>query len=363
MKKRIISIVFAITFVSIFIGTLIGCQKEKADTNTMVLYTAHKDIIIDLIVDMFTEETGINVEVITAGTGELMARLKTEAGNPNADVFWGGAMNNFLPELKLFADYVSPNDSNSAEGFRTEQGKIARTSIIPSVIIVNTTELEKITGVAGIQVMGYQSIIDLAKQYPELKGKISNANPSKSSSAFEQLVNQVWAFAYIEAKKTLGREPTVDDITQAHIDASWGHVAELVAVYDGKHAVGSSAAITDVVQGETVIGLTHEGGGIEAAANSDDVIMVYPEEGAVVKAVGAGIIKDAKNMENAKAFIDFLLSPTTQNNLKTVFRRPVMINADLSGSVIQPLESFKVIFDNPALNNKAEFIKKYNALF
>lgn len=255
MKKTIIITTLFITLISI----IISCGGDKKESNnTLVLYSPHKEILIDLVVDMYEEETGKDVEVITAGTGELIARLKTESGNPNADVMWGGGMNSFSSETSLFESYASPNEANVENVFKNADGYFTRFSAIPSTIVINTEELAKTCG-EGIKIEGYQSIIDLAKTCPDIVGRISNASPTKSSSSFEQLVNQVWAFAYFEYEKEIGTPPvTTEDINQTHLDKAWDHIEKLIAVYDGKHSAGSGAVITDVVQGETAIGLSYE---------------------------------------------------------------------------------------------------------
>ncbi len=356
MKKLVLIFVVIVGVVTVFTS----CTKTK--DNVLRVYSPHKEILINLVVDMYQKDTGKKVEVITAGTGELIARAKVEKDNTNADVFWGGSMNTLLPESELFAEYRSPNEKNVEDAFKNVDGKVTRFSAIPSTIIINKKTLQKICG-NNAEIIGYQSIIDLEKKCPSLKGMISNANPGKSSSSYEQLINQLWAYAYIVAKEDLEREATVDDITKKYIDKAWERVAKLIAVYDSKHATGSGAVITDVIQGETAVGLSYEMASAEAADNSDDIDLIYPVEGSVVKADGVAILKGAKNMEGAKEFVDYLLSEKIQNAIKTVYRRAVIKNADFTNSPLAPLNTFKVIKDNSLLNNKEENLKKYDELF
>jgi iron(III) transport system substrate-binding protein len=48
----------------------------------LVIYCPHPIEFIDPIVSEFEKQTGITVEVITAGTGELLKRVEAEASNP-----------------------------------------------------------------------------------------------------------------------------------------------------------------------------------------------------------------------------------------------------------------------------------------
>ena len=90
-------------------------------------------------------------------------------------------------------------------------------------------------------------------------------------------------------------------------------VRELVANLDGKLASGSSAAWKAVADGEMVVALSYEEAGITLARDGAPVEVVYPEEGTVFTPSTAGIVKNCAHLENAKLFIDFLLSQEVQN--------------------------------------------------
>ena len=67
---------FALSSVSAF-------AEEK-----VTVYTAVPQIFIDELVPMFEKQTGVDVEIIKAGSGELLNRLTAEAARPMADVLW-----------------------------------------------------------------------------------------------------------------------------------------------------------------------------------------------------------------------------------------------------------------------------------
>ena len=56
--------------------------------------------------------------------------------------------------------------------------------------------------------------------------------------------------------------------------------------------------------------------------------MVYPAEGAVVQPDCAAIVRDCAHEDNARAFIDFLLSSEVQTRLARQLRRPIRGDAD-----------------------------------
>ncbi|MFW5954447.1 MAG: Fe(3+) ABC transporter substrate-binding protein [Guyparkeria sp.] len=74
---------------------LAGCS-DNADQNgdtaaeegetTLNVYSARKEDLIAPLLDRFTEETGIEVKLLTAGAGTLLSRLESEGRNTPADV-------------------------------------------------------------------------------------------------------------------------------------------------------------------------------------------------------------------------------------------------------------------------------------
>ncbi|MFR1975085.1 MAG: extracellular solute-binding protein [Oscillospiraceae bacterium] len=62
---------------------------------------------------------------------------------------------------------------------------------------------------------------------------------------------------------------------------------------------------------------------MQAAASGLSVTVIYPREGAVVQPDCAAIIADCAHEDNARAFIDFLLSGEVQERLTRQYRRTV----------------------------------------
>ena len=54
----------------------------------VVVYTAHEASITEQLVPRFEKETGIKVDLIKGGGGDLINRMKAEAASPRADVIW-----------------------------------------------------------------------------------------------------------------------------------------------------------------------------------------------------------------------------------------------------------------------------------
>lgn len=56
--------------------------EASGNSNTLTVYSPHQNEIINPIVKEFQERTGIKVDVVTGGTGELLNRVTAEEGNP-----------------------------------------------------------------------------------------------------------------------------------------------------------------------------------------------------------------------------------------------------------------------------------------
>ncbi len=75
----------------------------------------------------------------------------------------------------------------------------------------------------------------------------------------------------------------------------------------------SSGPYKTVYQGEYTVGLTYEPAVVQMLGEgAEGVHIVYPAEGVTSIAFGSAVIKGAKNMDNAKLFIDFLISDEGQ---------------------------------------------------
>src|SRR5690606_37243664 len=132
--------------------------------------------LMNATIPLFEEKYGVEVEIIQAGTGELIKRLQSEKEDPYADVMFGGSFSQFYANSDLFENYVSPNDEFLHEAYRNTTGYTTSYVLDGSCLIVNKDLIGE------IKIEGYADLLN-----PELKGKIATADPANSSSAFAQL--------------------------------------------------------------------------------------------------------------------------------------------------------------------------------
>ncbi|WP_432631753.1 ABC transporter substrate-binding protein [Brachyspira sp.] len=334
MKRIIITILYVLGL----FYSIMGCSTQEQDTgNSLVIYCPHPlEFINPLVEDFKVQNPGVNVDIIAAGVGELLKRVESEKDNPLGDILWGGSLNTVKPKVDLFENYTSTNEENISAEYKNVEGAITRFTTIPSVLMVNTN-------LAGnIKIEGYADLLN-----PALKGKIACADPSASSSSFEHLVNMLFAMG------------------NGNPERGWDYVQRLCANLDGKLLSGSSAVYKGVADGEYTVGLTFEEGGANYVVAGSPVKLVYMKEGVVFKPDGIYIIKNAKNMENAKKFVDYATSYEAQKTINERLNRRSVRNDLPPSDILLSVDKINVINDNEALveANKQNWLNKFKDIY
>ena len=331
MKRIIITTLFTLSL-------CLGCSSEKsASSNSLVIYCPHPlDFINPLVDDFKAKNPDINVDVIAAGTGELLKRVESEKDNPLGDILWGGTVTMAKAKIDLFENYTSTNEVNIADIYKNTEGPLTRCTAVPSVLMVNTN----LSG--NIKIEGYEDLLN-----PALKGKIAFADPSASSSSFEHLDNMLYAMGNGNPEK------------------GWDYVKKLCANLDGKLLSGSSAVYKGVADGEYAVGLTFEEGGANYVALGSPIKLVYMKEGVIIKPDGIYIIKGAKNMENAKRFVDYATSYDAQKTITEKLNRRSVRNDLPPSEILLSVDKINIINDDEKVvdSNKQKWLDKFRDIF
>ncbi len=159
-----------------------SADAGSKDGGKLVVYSPNSEGLMNATVPLFEEKTGIDVEVIQAGTGELIKRIQSEKADPYGDLMFGGSWSTVYGNKDLWEPYVSANDANVMDAYKNTCGFITGNVLDGSCIIINKNLI------GDIKIEGYADLLN-----PALKGKIATADPANSSSAFAQLTNMLKA--------------------------------------------------------------------------------------------------------------------------------------------------------------------------
>ncbi|HDM70166.1 MAG: iron ABC transporter substrate-binding protein [Thermotoga sp.] len=283
----------------LFIFLLIISLALFSAQKVLVVYSPAQPELNNLVAREFEKKYGIKVQMVTAGTGELIARIKAEAKNPQADVMFTGGVDSVASIKDLLEEYVTVNDPYLTD--RSKDHPWYTALYLHPMLIIYNTELVK----PG-EVKGWRDLLN-----PKWKGKVLMPDPRRSGSAFGELMIMLGAFG--------------------KYDLGWDYVKRLVQnlVIVPK----SSLTYKYVVNGEYPLGLTHEHNIYHYKKGGAPVDAIYPIEGTALRPDAVYIIKGAKHLEEAKLFVDFVTSKEMQEKFAEMGFRPNRID-------VKPPEGF-----------------------
>lgn len=314
--------------------------NEKLGGN-LVIYTTTDDANIKRVIPPFEEMTGIDVEIISGSAGECIARIEAEKENPQCDVMWGGLTPaDYEKYPDLWEPYVSSHDSEFPEEYRNKNGCFSNFMIQTINLIVN----KDLAAELGVEIKGYADLLN-----PKLKGKIIHADPTSSSSAWRHLSTMALVMGGYESKE------------------SWDYIEKFIQNLDGVTTTSSSAVYRSVADGEYVVGLSYENVCIELLqSGADNIEIVYMEEGTTASPFAAAIVKNAKNMEQAKAFIEWLTSEECQRGYaEDSSSRPANANLKSTNPYLVDYSKIKVVPEDLdyLAKHKSEMQEKWKELW
>ena len=304
-------------------------QTIKADENIVVVYNCNTDDWTAPLAKEFQEQTGIRVQLVSGNSAELMARVRTEQEHPHGDVIWGGTEDSYVSLEPYLESYESSEKPAILPTYVRRNNAFYNMVMDPYVIAYNSDLVSEVDAPKG-----WRDLLD-----PKFRGRIALADPTKSTSSYAVLLTMVDA---------LGGDTTVI-----------GDVAEQL---DGRSTASSAAQIKALSDGEYAVTATFEEAVLTYIAGGAHMKIVYPEEGTAVSSGGIAIIKNAPHIENAKKFLDFVMSRRVHERLGEYERRST--RADIPAPQnLRPLSEIRYIwFDTQrAVSFRDEFLSKWRA--
>ena len=304
------------------ITSILAAGTAHAD---ITVYSAGPGSLIEKLAAGFTAATGTKVEVFQATTGKVMARIEAEAANPVVDVLisasWDTATD--FAGRGWLVSYTSPNAANIPDFLKNETAVAQGVSALSIVWNPNSgtpkpAEWE-----------------DLTK--PEYKDLVNLPDPAQSGAAFELV-------AALEGTK------------------GWDLFKNLQA--NGAIVAGANAeALNPVLQGAkaAVFGAV-DYIALAGQAKGESVEVIFPASGTVVAPRPAMILNWSKNQDEAKQFIDYMLSDEGQKMVADTYLMPARTDIPANRPLISDLKVLTI--DSEAVYSKRkDTLDAFGAIF
>lgn len=258
------------------------------DEQVVTIYSSRNEQLIKPLLDKYTEETGVNIELVTDKTGPLMARLEAEGANTPADMLltvdagnlWQAAEQGLLQPVTS-----SVLETNVPAKYRDPKGQWTGLSLRARTIFYDPSKVD------ASQLSTYADLAD-----PKWKGKLC-LRTSKS------VYNQSLVASMIE---NLGTEKT-EQVIRGWVD----NLATDVFTDD-------TSLLEAIAAGQCEVGLTNSYyyGRIFDEKPDFPVQIFWANQdttGTHVNISGAGVIANSDNPSGALKLMEWLSSDAAQS--------------------------------------------------
>ena len=309
--------------------------KDNSSANKLVIYTSMKESLIGNIVEGFkAKNPGVEVDWQSAGAGKIMAKLEAErqSGHLMADIIWTSEVPDFyqMKDEGLLEKYQPTGFDELLNPLDDYDGSFTAARLGTLGIVINTNKIK--TDPTSWETIATD---------PNYKNSFGIADPALSGTAFMSiaLLEKQFGWDYIVrlhdngTTKSKGSGRVVDDTADGALNACLG-VDYITAVKIDK---------------------------------GSPLKMVYPKELLMVPSPIA-IFKDADHMDNAKKFVDYLMTQEAQQMIANAGTVPVRRDVNMPEHYNLPApedalaNGIKVNYSE-VLANKDETIKKFSNLF
>jgi iron(III) transport system substrate-binding protein len=266
---------------------VIPCHAQAAES--LVVYSGRAERLIKPVLDAFQAKSGVQVELLSSGTTELVNRLQAEGQRTAADVFIANDAGSLerARGLNLLQPVAMPEiDRTISSQFRAPDNSWVGLSGRFWILVYNTTLMKSAE---------VQSILDLAE--PRWKDKIAIPNAASE---------------YLQAGVSVIKAVHGEERTQRFLQGLKQNA--------GTQVYGKSSQIVEAVaKGQVPLGLVNHYYIYRFLAAQPDapIAPLMPDQqpqgmGAIMNVAGAGIVRHTKRLELAKRLLAFLVSEDGQ---------------------------------------------------
>lgn len=257
--------------------------STSAFAGEITAYTSLEEDDAKVYLDAFAKEApDVKVNMLRLSTGDLGARILAEKSNPQHDVIWGWAVTQMVDPrvLEMIEPYKPKGIESVKTSFKDPQDRWFATTGYFAAFCVNTEVLkEKNLPMPS----SWEDLLN-----PVYKDQLIMPNPASSGTGYLQISSilqmkgeeEGWKFLH-ELDKNMGQ-----------YIKSGSKPCKLTRV--GEYAVGASFAFV----------------GVKSIQEGYPIKIVIPSEGAGYEMEVSALMKTSNNKDDAKRFLDWLLTPT-----------------------------------------------------
>ncbi|KOS66185.1 iron ABC transporter substrate-binding protein [Lysinibacillus contaminans] len=256
-------------------------DAEVAPSGKLVIYTGRDEEMVQGVIDQFNEKyPDIEVDFLTMGAQQILERLRGEKANPQADFWWGGTQSALIVGANedLLHGWDPSFTSAIDATHKDAEGRWFGEMLLPEVIMINSDTLTKETGPQD-----WDELLD-----PKWKDQI--------------LIRGVLAS---------GTMRTIYSSMIVRQDADTPEKG-----YDWLLKLDANTKEYTQDPNALYLKLTRQEGSV-SLWNLQDILLkkhttdypfdyIYPKSGAPILVDGVGVVNNAKNLENAKLFVEFI---------------------------------------------------------
>ena len=299
------------------------------------MYTALDTAETQLYIPEFEKDTGIKVEWVRLSSGEVLARLRAEAKNPQVSVWYGGPSQDHIAGKKagISTPYKPPLDwTLPANAHDVDWHWVGY--YFGAIGFGSNADFLKKAGVPAPT-----SWDDLLK--PAYKGQIAIAFPYTSGTSYTVLATLV---------QMMGEDKAFEYWKKLHAN---------IHHYDKS----GSAPVTQAGLGEVGIAVSFSHDLIaKGSAKGYPIAMTFPKEGTGYEIGGISLIKGGPEPDLAKKFVDWALSVRAQNLMQQWFRIPLNPKAEVAKGAVRADQVKLINFDAvKAGDDRDRLIKRWRS--
>lgn len=298
-----------------------------SSAQALTVYTAGPGSLAKGLAAGYEKKTGVKVNTFQATTGKVMARLEAEQANPQADILISASWD--TAEDLHNRGWLLPYQSANAEK-------------VPANLKTDDYVAQGISAL-GI-VWNSKSGTPEPKEWQDLtsadfKDKVTTPDPALSGASLDLLIG----------------------LQNGMSDEAWKLFEQLKQ--NGMVVSGPNAqAVTPVMQGAkaAVFGAVDyvSYGNI---AQGESLKVIFPASGTVIAPRPMMILKTTQHADDAKAFVDYVLSPEGQALVADAWLMPARTDVAAKRPLLNELKILPTT--NDGNSERSDVLKRFNTLF